>query len=192
MRTTFLFVFAASLCFASAAEAQIRFLPYVGYATNQGYDFEASPDDTAPGFLVGVGAETSLTPGLLPVGLKARPSVETAFVSGGEVVPGTETSTSTLRAGLDLIVDFSPPLSSFGVYAGAGVAYMSYKATAEGFDDLTGSAVGASVLAGARFGGGFVAPFVQGRYTVGAPTPDDFSVELENSIAVQAGASIGL
>lgn len=183
---------ATTLSLFSTAEAQVRFLPYIGYATNLGYDFEPNPNDPTGGFIVGVGAETNLSPGILPVRLKARPSVETGFVSGGEVFPGTSTSTSVFRASLDLLVDVSPPMAPLGVYTGAGVAYMSYKASADGLEDLTGSGIGVNLMAGARFGGGFITPFVQGRYTLGSPQPDDTSVELGNSIAVQAGTSITL
>lgn len=192
MRTSLLFVFAICIGLTSTVDAQIRFLPYVGYATNLGYDFEPNPNQPKSGFVAGVGVEANLTPGILPIRLKARPSVETAFVSGGEVEPGTSTSTTGIRASLDLIGEFSPPLAPFGAYVGAGVTYMNFKATADGFEDFTGSGIGANLLAGVRMGGGFVSPFVQGRYTLGSPTPDDASISLGNSIAVQVGASIGL
>ena len=192
MRTSLFLLVAAAFCLASTADAQIRFLPYIGYGTNLGFDFSASPDNPTGGVLVGVGVETSLTPGILPVSLKVRPSVETAFVSGGDVVTNTSTSTTAFRAGLDLIVDISAPMAPVGFFAGAGATYMSYKATADGFDDLTGSGIGANLLAGVRFGGGFISPFVQGRYTLGSPSPDELSITLGNSFSVQAGASIGL
>ncbi|NNF58015.1 MAG: outer membrane beta-barrel protein [Rhodothermaceae bacterium] len=200
MRTSLLLTaIAALLLMAPRAEAQLRFMPYIGYATNIGYDFDA--DDATSGFLVGLGTEFSLTPGILPVALKARPSIETAFI-GGSTVAGADASQDVIKANLDLIADFSPPLAPIGVYAGAGVTYMNYSATADNSPDLDGSGFGANLLAGAHFGGGFVQPFIQGRYTIGSATPDNPQLfdaglagtagDLGNSFAVQVGASIGL
>ena len=201
MRTSLLLLIGIAFCFTSTVDAQIRFLPYIGYATNVGYDFEAAStaDAVTGGIIVGVGTEFGLTPGILPVALKVRPSVETTFLSG-DTVDGVDISESTFRGNMDLIVDFSPPMAPVGVYAGAGVAYMSYKASDGTDEDASGSAFGVNLLAGARFGGGFISPFVQGRYTIGGPTPDEFmsdmtgtnDTELGNSIAVQVGVSIGL
>ena len=201
MRTSLLLTaIAVLLLMAPRAEAQLRFMPYVGYASNIGYDFDA--DGATGGFLVGLGTEFSITPGILPIALKARPSVETAFISGGTVA-GADASQDVIKANLDIIADFSPPLAPVGVYVGAGATYMNYNASADSrAADLEGSGFGVNLLAGAHFGGGFVQPFIQGRYTIGSATPDTPTVfdgglagtagDLGNSIAVQVGASIGL
>jgi hypothetical protein len=216
MRTSFLLTLLAFLLAAPQADAQVRFLPYIGYQTNAGYEIDEDAEvadfgETTGGFLVGVGAEFGLTPGLLPIGLAVRPSVETAFLSGfDEEVDGTqfEISQDLLRVNLDLIGSFSPPLAPVGIYAGAGVTYVSYNSETsidgdvvdEDDDGSDGSAVGANLLAGVRFGGGFISPFIQGRYSLANPTPDALQEEetgtdeseLGNSFAVQAGISIGL
>ena len=207
MRYSLLLAAFVGLFAASAAVAQVRFLPYVGYQTNAGYDFEEEDveDAVTGGFLVGVGVEFGLTPGILPVNIALRPSVETLLLSGEDNVNGTgvDASQSSFRASLDAIANFSPPLSPVGVYAGVGVTYVSYNAEVAfaGLDeDVDGSAIGANLILGARFGSGFIQPFVQGRYSIADPTPDELQedeqgtdeLELGSSIAVQAGVSIGL
>ena len=212
MRTSFLLLVAAFLLAAPHADAQVRFLPYIGYQTNAGYDFSDDFDDVdrTGSFLVGVGAEFGLTPGILPIGLAIRPSVETAFIAGEsfeEAGDEFEFSQNLLRFSLDAIGSFSPPLAPVGVYAGAGVTYISYSSETslngevfESDDDEDGSAIGLNLLAGVRFGGGFIAPFIQGRYSIADPTPDALQedelgsddLELGSSFSVQAGVSIGL
>jgi len=199
MRIPLLLAALVGLFAASTVDAQVRFLPYVGYQTNAGYDVEEEDfEDAKKGaFLVGLGADIGITPGVLPIGVSFRPSVETLII-GSEEVNGIDTNQSGFRASLDAIGDFAPPLSPVGVYAGVGVTYVTYNIEVTPID-FDGSAVGANLILGARFGGGFIQPFVQGRYSLADPTPDELDEDttgedsnLGNSFAVQAGVSIGL
>jgi opacity protein-like surface antigen len=206
----------ASAFFASSASAQVRFLPYVGYAFGGGYDFEefesTDPGDDLPetgGFLVGVGVEFPVTPGFLPIAIKIRPSAETAFMSGYEE-GDVEASQNSTQINLDVVADFSPPLAPLGIFAGAGAAYAMYNAEVKGdlgggttvSQEIDDSAFGLNLFAGARFGGGFIQPFVQGRYTMMTlqpgedelPEGDEYPEESEISpgLSIHAGVSIGL
>ncbi len=201
---------------APAAHAQIRFLPYVGYAFGGGYDFEefegTDPGDDLPetgGIVVGVGAEFPVTPGFLPIGIKIRPSAETVFLSGYEE-GDVEASQNLTQVNLDVVADFSPPMAPFGVFAGAGGAYAMYSGEVTGdlggggsiSQEIEDSALGINLFAGARFGGGFIQPFVQGRYTMMTlqpgedelPEGDEYPEESEISpgLSIHAGVSIGL
>jgi hypothetical protein len=206
----------ASVMVASSASAQVRFLPYVGYTFGGGYDFEEfeSTDEgedlpETGGILVGVGAEFPVTPGFLPIGIKIRPSAEAAFLPGheeGEV----EASQSLTQINLDVVGEFSPPMAPLAIFAGAGAAYAMYSGEAsidlgEGgtiSQEIDDSAFGLNLFAGARFGGGFITPFVQGRYTMltlqpgedNLPDGDEFPEENEISpgLSIHAGVSIGL
>ena len=192
-------------------------MPYVGYNLNAGYDgdnlitddTEAETLDTQGGFIVGVGAEFALTPGILPVALKVRPSVETVFVPSAE---GTfsdfegaftvEATQTFFQASADLIAELSPPLSPVIPYVGLGLTYVTYELELSASDlgsssseTTDGSSLGANVLGGVRFGGGFVAPFVQARYSLADPSPDEFEdadIEIGNGFSILAGVSIGL
>ncbi len=201
---------------APTASAQVRFLPYVGYNTSAGVDIEESFDsgnaETTGGFLVGVGVEFGLTPGFLPLQLKVRPSVETVFLSGEEVEESGVTldaSQNLLQANLDAIAEFAPPLSPIAPYAGVGLAYAAYSFETEAeFDgdteteEVDDSAFGVNLLGGVRFGGGFVAPFVQARYSLLTIRPgesdlgegEDFDEDedIDGGLSIMAGVSIGL
>jgi len=204
----------ASLLIASSASAQVRFLPYVGYSFGGGYDFDDfennDPGDDLPetgGVLVGVGAEFSVTPGFLPIGIKIRPSAETTFLPGYEE-GDVEASQNLTQVNLDVVGEFSPPMAPLAIFGGVGAAYAMYNGEVTG--DLGGggtisqevddSAFGVNLFAGARFGGGFIAPFVQGRYTLMTlqPGEDNFDGdfpeenEISRGLSILAGVSIGL
>jgi hypothetical protein len=192
----------ASLAIASAATAQIRFQPYVGYGFRPGVDLEESiaEDETVAkgGIIVGLGVVVPVMPGALGFDLSVRPSVETVII-GGEEVGGLEFSQSALQANLDLLAQFAPPMSPFAPYAGVGAAFGSFSGDLEDTGDVSDTAFGANVLAGARFGGGFIAPFVEARYTLMSISPEDedgTEIDPDNSIggglSILAGASIGI
>ncbi len=210
----------AALALAPAAQSQIRFLPYVGYNLNAGYDFEsffededAEKFDTRGGFIVGVGAEFALTPGILPFAVKLRPSVETVIVPGYDetiresgVEVTAEVSQSLFQLSGDVIAELSPPLSPVIPFAGVGLTYVTYSEDEsfradvlgevdEESNSTDGSAFGVNLLGGIRFGGGFVAPFVQARYSLADPTPDEAEEadnNIGNALSILAGVSIGL
>lgn len=215
--------------FAQQAQAQFRFLPYVGYNTSAGYDLdgileaedEVLPDPTG-GILVGVGAEFPIA--LIPtLSLKLRPSVETVFLSGDDAsmnVEGVqieaEASQSLYQFSGDVILEFAPPLSPIVPYAGVGLTYLTYSLdldfegsfggeSADFNTETSGSALGANLLAGVRFGSGFASPFVQVRYSLADPSPDEAvedgeTIELDlsdderigNGFSIMAGISFGL
>lgn len=141
-------VLAVALPFmAPRADAQVAFMPYLGY------DFKAY--DGA--LLVGVGAEFGMLPGVLPIGLGIRPSAEYYF-------SGTE-GFSFFQINADVIATLTPPGMSIGAYAGAGVAmgFSSMEIMDESFSD---SEFGFNLLGGVTVGSGFVVPFVQARMTM--------------------------
>ena len=208
----------ASLFLAPDASAQVRFLPYVGYTFGGGYDFDEfvtnppDPGDDVPetgGFLVGVGAEFPVTPGFLPIGINIRPSVEAAFLSGYEE-GDVDASQSLTQINLDVVGNFSPPMAPLAVFGGVGAAYALFNGEVTGdlggggsiSQEIDDSAFGLNLFAGARFGGGFISPFVQGRYTMltlqpGEDLLDDGEEfpeenELTPGLSVHAGVSIGL
>ncbi|MDX1530552.1 MAG: outer membrane beta-barrel protein [Rhodothermales bacterium] len=199
---TLLGLFALALS-APQAQAQFSFLPYIGYNTNAGFDFEEenAEDASTGGFIVGVGFEFGLTPGILPVALKFRPSAETVFLPGEED-EDAELSQTLFQISGDLIAELGAPGAPIAPYAGVGITYLSYTVDIEGDGDFIGigaeiddSAVGLNVLGGVRFQGTFVSPFVQARYTLADPTPDLFEsegAEIGNGFSVMAGVSLGL
>lgn len=148
---------------APRAEAQIAFMPYLGY------DFEVA--DGA--LLLGVGAEFGILPGALPVGLALRPAAEYYFTD----IDGF----SFFQVNADVIATFTPPLANIGVYGGAGLAmgFSSFEFMGESQSDTD---FGLNLLGGVTIGSGFVVPFVQGRMTM-----------MENSrFGIQGGVRLGL
>ena len=220
MRTTSFAALVAAAFFipTQEAEAQARFLPYVGYNTNAGYDFEETFEDgeaeSAGGVIVGVGAEFGFPTGGV-LALKLRPSVETVFVPGEgfefELPDGTdveaEFSQSFYQVSADLIAEFGGPGSSVTPYIGAGGTYVAYNAEGDGVVEGQASEAqadddgfGGNILGGVRFGNGFIAPFAQVRYSIFSLDPQDESDEaflgddsaIDNALSFQVGLSLGL
>ncbi|HLA63255.1 MAG TPA: outer membrane beta-barrel protein [Rhodothermales bacterium] len=208
MRASLLSLALLAALAAPAASAQIRFLPYIGYNLSAGIDPEATGTEleSAGGFLVGVGVEFGFAPPMLPVAIKIRPSVETVFLPGGNLgdlggiqrsgavaEPG-DISQSYFQGNLDLIGEFSPPLAPVAAYVGVGAAYGSYSLEIEDVGDADDTAFGVNFLAGVR-GRGFIAPFLQARYTMMSLDPgesDDDDDDVNQGLSIMAGASIGL
>lgn len=216
MRSLLSAIALASLGLASSASAQVRFLPYVGYTFGGAYDFDefdsTDPGDNFPetgGILVGVGVEFPVTPGFLPIAVKLRPSAETVFMSGYEE-GDVEASQNLTQLNLDVVADFSPPMAPLAIFAGVGAAYAMYNGEVSGdlgggttiSQEIDDSAFGLNLFGGARFGGGFIQPFVQGRYTMMTLQPGEDEIpdgdnfpeenELTPGFSIHAGVSIGL
>jgi hypothetical protein len=205
----------AALLLSPAAHAQVRILPYAGYALDAGYDNGASfvADETASldgrgGVLVGVGAAFPILERRFPFDLAIRPSVEATFLPGETVsFEGGEAldfSQLALRASAELVGSF--PLSGAPITPSVGfvLSYARYSADFDasdgaaviGDDHVTAWALGPSLTAGLQYGDGPVAPFAQARYRFATPSAD-FSGErpgadLDNGFSIVVGASIGL
>jgi hypothetical protein len=141
MRTPSLLIALAAVVFAAApARAQLSFSPMVGYDI----DYEA--------FMVGLGFELGITPGVLPVQAAIRPSVEYLFLDdeGGDAV-----STDLFRVNGDLIGRFSPPAAPLRPYAKAGVGVEIFSVEVLG-ESETETEVGVNLGAGVLFSNFFV------------------------------------
>ncbi|MEP0545313.1 MAG: hypothetical protein ABJF88_00110 [Rhodothermales bacterium] len=197
------------------AQAQVRILPYAGYAFDAGYDngasFLADPTtalDTRGGVLVGVGAAFPILERRFPFDLAVQPSFEATFLPGeSRQFEGGESldfSQFVLRASAEVVGSF--PLSGARVVPslGLGLSYARYAADFDasdgaavvGNDHVTAWALGPSLTAGLRFGRGSLNPFVQARYRFATPEPNFSSdrpgPDLDNGFSAVAGVSIAL
>ncbi len=140
---------------AQRAQAQFEFVPYLGY------NFDAE------NLLVGVGAEFNFLPGVAPVNLSLRPSIEYLFTDdGGLDELGIDVSTTALQINADVMAELSPPAANLGFFAGAGLA-LGYASVSIEDESESDTEFGLNLLGGVEFGGDFVTPFVQGRFTLG-------------------------
>jgi hypothetical protein len=155
MRLPLLVAVFGLLLAAAPARAQFGFSPMVGYDI----DYEA--------FMVGLGFELGLTPGILPVQAAIRPSVEYVFVEDVDL----------FRVNGDLIGRFSPPAAPISPYAKAGAALEFFSIDDEGTGacDLPGADCSGTDF-GINLGGGvlFNNLFVEG--TAGLLDISDFRV----------------
>jgi hypothetical protein len=136
---------------APRAQAQVEFMPYLGY------DFDIGDGS----LLVGVGAEFGFLPtGVLPVGLSLRPSAEYYFVDSPSQV-----DFQFFQINADAIAELSPPGVPIGIFAGAGLGIGFSSVEIAGVSDSS-TDFGLNILGGAEFGGGFLRPFLQGRVTL--------------------------
>jgi len=158
-RLSILAVLLAAVAFTTPrAEAQVSFIPYIGY------DFDAGIDSGA--LLVGVGTEVGFLPGVFPVALSLRPSAEYYFLDD---VAGLDEQLFKINA--DAIARLGEGIGPLGLYAGGGLALMFRSIDVEGTPDRTSSTdLGFNILGGAEFGTAFTRPFVQGRLTLGDGT----------------------
>lgn len=132
------------------AEAQVAFVPYIGY------DFDVGNGS----FLVGVGAEFGLLPaGALPFAVQIRPSAEYYFVDSPANVDFTFFQ---INADALATVATAPGL---GFFAGAGLGIGFSSASAGGVSESQ-TDFGLNLLGGLEFDTGFVSPFVQARFTI--------------------------
>jgi hypothetical protein len=133
---------------APRTEAQVSFIPYIGY------DFDIGDGS----LLVGVGAEFGLLPiGVLPVAVNIRPSAEYYFVDA----PAGEDLQDFFQINADAIAMLATG-PGLGVFAGAGlgIGFSSFEVADSSTD------FGVNFLGGAQFGTGFAIPFVQARVTL--------------------------
>jgi len=135
---------------APRADAQVQFVPYLGY------DFDIGDGS----LLVGVGAEFGILPGALPVGLALRPSAEYYFV---DTPPGTSFDFFQINA--DVIAELPPIGPGVGLFAGAGLGLGFVSFEAGEFSDSS-TEFGVNFLGGLDIDTGFVSPFVQARLTL--------------------------
>ena len=211
--TTIILTLLFGFMLAAPTHAQVRVLPYAGYALHAGFDMERvfsepRPLDAAGGVLVGIGAEIPLLVGRFPFALKVRPTIETAFVPGTtdafEGFGSVEVSQRFFQAGAEFVAEFAIPGAPLIPFVGLGVSYARYAASFDergdvevvGPTEVNAWALGPAVVGGLRFGSGRVVPLVQTRYSFTNPSPS-FSGEADgseigNGFAVMAGASIGL
>lgn len=196
-----------------AAPAQVRVVPYAGYAFHAGFDVERvfsepRPLDATGGVLVGIGAEFPILTGRFPFALSIRPTAETAFVPGTtetfEGFGSVEISQRFFQVGGEVIAAFAVPGAPLTPFVGVGLSYARYAVTfdEEGDVDVVGNsdvdawALGPALVGGLRFGSGRIVPLVQARYSFTNPSPsfsgETDGSEIGNGIAVMAGASIGL
>lgn len=205
----------ASLLLSPVAHAQVRVLPYAGYALDAGYEnggsFLADPAvglETSGGFLAGLGAAFPILERRFPFGLAVQPSIEVTLLPGETVTfeggEALDFSQLALRASAELVASF--PLSGAPVTpsVGFGLSYARYAADFDasggaaviGDDHVTAWALGPSLTAGLLFGSGPVAPFVQARYRFATPSAefsgDRPGADLDNGFSVVVGASIGI
>src|SRR5690606_10405835 len=153
MRTTLLLAVLGLALAATPARAQLGFSPMVGYDI----DYE--------GFMVGLGFELGLTPGLLPIQAAIRPSAEYVFVDNVDL----------FRINGDLIGRFSPPAAPISPYGKAGVAFEF--ASINDCEDIPGIDIDcSSTEVGINLGGGvlFNNLFVEG--TLGLMDISDFRI----------------
>ena len=134
MRTTFLLAALVLALAATPAHAQLHFSPMVGYDI----DYEA--------FMVGLGFELGLTPGVLPLQGAIRPSVEYVFVDNADL----------FRVNGDLIGRFSPPAAPVSPYAKAGVAIEFFSVDDCPVDDCSNTEVGINLGGGVLLNSFFV------------------------------------
>jgi hypothetical protein len=135
---------------APRAEAQISFMPYLGY------------DLDAESLLIGVGAEFGFLQ-LETLALNIRPSAEYFFI-GDSGIEGL--STTFMQFNGDVTAELPVGGPGLAVFAGAGLAlrYASVEFMNQSESDTS---FGVNILGGVEFGGGFVTPFAQGRLTLG-------------------------
>ena len=197
------------------AHAQVRVLPYAGYAFDAGYDdgasFLADPTvslDTRGGVLVGVGAAFPILERRFPFDLAVQPSVEATFLPGEtrqfEVGESLDFSQLALRASAEIVGSFSLSGAPVVPSLGLGLSYARYSADFDasegaavlGDSHVTAWALGPSLTAGLRFGRGSLNPFVQARYRFATPEPnfsgDRPGADLDNGFSAVAGVSVAL
>ncbi len=126
------------------AEAQVQFMPYLGY------DFDVGGGS----LLIGVGAEFDF----LPAGavmLALRPSAEYYFVDGIDF----------FQLNADAIAQLGGLAPNIGIFGGGGLG-IGFASVDVGDSSASSTSVGLNLLGGLEFGGGFTTPFVQGRLTL--------------------------
>lgn len=138
MRSMLLLAVLGLFLAAAPARAQITFMPMVGYDI----DYEA--------FQVGLGFEFGITPGILPISLGIRPSVEYVFVD--EIA---NVNADLFRVNGDVIGRLSPPLAPLGFYGKAGVGVEFISVEVAGVSD-SNTEVGANLGGGVIFNNFFV------------------------------------
>lgn len=204
---------------ASRTEAQISFVPYLGYNLSAGYDFGSlpnsfNPDDRSGALLVGVGAELDL-PIQGALNLKVRPAIEYYFLSGysesdsvGNVTEEYSLSQSRLQVNADVLAEFVTA-GNITPYVGAGLIWsnfgLEYKeewcvggaCDTEG-DSESVSSIGFNLLGGIKLSPlGFGTPFVEVGYQILKFSYDDadfgITEELDLSgLSFKVGLSIPL
>jgi hypothetical protein len=136
---------------APRTEAQVSFIPYIGY------DFDIGDGS----LLVGVGTEFGLLPvGVLPVAVNLRPSAEYYFVD----TPAGFDSWNFFQINADAIATLATG-PGLGVFAGAGLG-IGFRSFEAGNVSDSSTDFGVNFLGGAQFGTGFAIPFVQARVTL--------------------------
>jgi len=127
---------------SSTAGAVLVFLGVVRESEDgvaiDGIDYEA--------FMVGLGFELGLTPGVLPLQGAIRPSVEYVFVDNADL----------FRVNGDLIGRFSPPAAPVSPYAKAGVAIEFFSVDDCPVDDCSNTEVGINLGGGVLLNSFFV------------------------------------
>ncbi|MEL7170082.1 MAG: outer membrane beta-barrel protein [Bacteroidota bacterium] len=183
---------------APQAAAQFVLLPYLGYNTGTGFDTDSNDfNDTAGGFLIGVGSEFPL-PLEAPVVLVIRPSVEVVLLPGEEE-GGDEFKQTYFQINGDVVAKFAQP-SGFTPYAGAGIAFGILTTSSDiggSSNDESGSGFGFNVLGGVEFVDAlpFGSPFVQVRYTFLEVEFETSGIEINKDsggLAIVGGVAIPL
>ena len=201
-----------SVC-AAPTRAQVRALPYAGYALNAGLDVERvfsapRPLDATGGVLVGIGLEVPLLTGRFPFTLKVVPTAEIVFVPGAtdefEGFGAVEVSQRLVQLGGTFVAEFTVPGTPLSPHVGLGLAYARYAVSFEergdvdvvGDTEVRGWALGPALVGGVRFGAGRIVPLVQVRYSFTDPSPSFDTVragsEIGDGVAAVLGVSIGL
>lgn len=133
---------------APQAQAQVQFMPYIGY------DFDMGIVDSGS-FLVGVGAEFPLVP-LAAFTIALRPSAEYYFVE-----TDADISADFFQINADAIAELMPLGPGVGLFAGAGLGVGFWSVEGESSSDF-----GVNFLGGIDVDTGFLSPFIQARLTL--------------------------
>lgn len=134
---------------APRAEAQVAFIPYIGY------DFDVGHAPNPGALLVGVGVEFGFI-SLPAVTLALRPSAEFYFVNAPP-----EVTHEFFQLNADAIADIAPLGPGIGLFVGGGLG-VGFRTV----NDVSTTPLGVNLLGGIDVGTGFVSPFIQGRVTL--------------------------